>query len=153
MVYVLTLMDRFSRYVDAVPIPDKSAETVAFALLENWICYYGVPKQMISDRGGEFIGRIMKLTARPLGIQQLFTTSHMPSTNGMVERFHRYLKMRLRVRSSERTLNLDPGDSNWNVFLPYIVWSYNSTTNKMTGHSPNQLMFAQAPNDPLDAVS
>lgn len=130
-------------------IDDKKAETVSFALLENWICYHGVPKHMISDRGGEFIGKVMKLTAKALGIRQLFTTPRMPSTNGMIERLHRFIKERLRVFRSEGKLEVKPGKANWNVYLPYITYAYNSTKNRMTKQSPYAMVYGREPRDPL----
>jgi transposase InsO family protein len=87
----------------------------------------------------------MRLTARALGFKQLFTTPRMPSTNGMIERFHGFLKGRVRVWNDQHLLNLEHGEANWNVILPYIVHAYDSTPNKMTGQSPYALVYAVEP--------
>lgn len=54
MRYCLTMIDRYSRCPEAVPIPDIRAETVARAFSDNWVARYGVPARLTSDRGSQF---------------------------------------------------------------------------------------------------
>ena len=41
--YLLTVIDRYSRWLEAIPLPDISAKTAARALLRHWVARYGVP--------------------------------------------------------------------------------------------------------------
>jgi hypothetical protein len=56
--YILTQTDYFSKYVEAVPIPNKSAEAVAHGLY-NTYCRHGAPAHVISDQGKEFVNKVL----------------------------------------------------------------------------------------------
>ena len=55
--YILTQTDYFTKYVEAVPIPNKSAEAVAQGLYTTY-CRHGAPAHVISDQGGEFVNKV-----------------------------------------------------------------------------------------------
>lgn len=138
--YILTIMDRFSNYVVAVPIPDKSAKTVAVHLFNNWICTHGAPRSLLSDRGTEFRGEVHKYITEQLSIKHILTTHYHPQTNGKLERWHRYLKDRLNAAVIQRELDWEDNIM-WPALLPSIAASYNSTATKATGISPHELIF------------
>lgn len=92
MVYCLTIVDRFTRWPTAIPIPDSTAPTVAQALIDHWIANFGVPLRITSDQGRQFESTLFHELNRLLGISHLRTTSYHPQANGLVERLHRALK-------------------------------------------------------------
>ena len=55
--YILTTTDYFTKYVEAVPIKDKSAESVAKAIYKVF-CRRGSPVHIISDQGREFVNKV-----------------------------------------------------------------------------------------------
>ena len=96
--YLFTIVDRFTRWPEAIPMEDATAESCARALLRHWISRFGVPDNLISDRGPQFTSSLWDLLNKLLGISASTTTAYHPQANGMVERFHRQLKASLKAR-------------------------------------------------------
>ncbi|GBN20197.1 Transposon Ty3-G Gag-Pol polyprotein [Araneus ventricosus] len=92
--YCLTMVDRFTRWPEAVPLLDAKAETVAIAFMFNWISRFGLP-QVTCDQGGQFESGLFQMLTRMFSIQCVRTAAFHPSSNGMVERMHRPLKQAL----------------------------------------------------------
>ena len=90
--YLLTCIDRFTRWPEVVPIPDMTAQTVAHAFVSGWISCFGVPSTITTDRGKQFESSLWQKLMQLLGCNRIRTTSYHPMANGMIERFHRHLK-------------------------------------------------------------
>ncbi len=58
-VYVLVCVDHFSRFVVLTPLPNKSATTVAHALVSHLFCPYTTPRVLLSDNGTEFKNQVL----------------------------------------------------------------------------------------------
>jgi transposase InsO family protein len=95
-VYLLTMIDRTTRWLEAAPMKNMDAVTCANTLVATWIARYGVPALLTSDRGTQFASAVWQVLCSRLGIQQIFTTAYHPQSNGMIERAHRQLKDSLR---------------------------------------------------------
>lgn len=93
--YILSCVDRFSRWLEATPITDINTTTIAKTFINTWISRYGVPTTNTSDRGSQFESILWNKIMTLLGIKRLRTTSYHPQSNGLVERFHRQLKSAL----------------------------------------------------------
>ena len=96
-VYLLTCVDRFTRWPEAIPIADGSTGTVARAFIQTWVSRFSVPSTVTTDRGGQFESQLWKAFTNLLGTKHIKTTSYHPCANGMVERFHRQLKASLKA--------------------------------------------------------
>ena len=79
--------------------------------LVKWVSKFGVPINITSDRGRQFISRLWNELTNMLGINTKNTTSFYPQCNGIIERFHRQLKSSLKAKLS---------DNNWIDNLPLI---------------------------------
>ncbi len=59
-IYVLVCIDRFSRFTVLAPLPNKSATTVAHAIVSHLICPYMTPRVLLSDNGAEFKNQVLR---------------------------------------------------------------------------------------------
>ena len=76
--YLLTAVDRFTRWPVAVPIVDASTQSVVDAFAFGWIQHFGVPTTITSDRGAQFLSAIFQQLTKIWGIQHIMTTSYHP---------------------------------------------------------------------------
>lgn len=115
-IYLLTCVDRFSRWPEAIPLPNCSSETAAKAFLERWVALYGCPVTVTSDRGSHFEGAFQALL-NCLGCKHSRTTAYHPAANGLVERFHRQLKSALKAQTG----------AEWHEALPLVLLGIRNT--------------------------
>ncbi len=80
--YILVCFDHFSRFVVLAPLRDKSAATVAHALVSHLICPYMTPRVLRT----EFNNQVLADFCSQYGVKQTFITAHHPASNGLVER-------------------------------------------------------------------
>ena len=139
MKYVLSLTDLLSGFILAAPMPDQSAETVARTWLD--LCLpFGLPSQMISDRGTQFTSSLMKSICDLLQVEQLHTTTWHPQGDPD-ERSNRTLLAMLSKLCSKR------GDD-WDKLLSLVCMAYNQSTHHRTGLNPFYLVFGREPTAP-----
>ena len=58
--YIIVAMDYLTKWPEAKAIKNARAETVARFIYEEIICRYGVPEEMLSDRGTSFLNQVIK---------------------------------------------------------------------------------------------
>ncbi len=90
-VYILSFIDWYSGWIEAFPIANKMAETVAQIIIDEIFPRYGAPLQMVSDNGSEAVNEIMQQTLSKLNISHVKTSFYNPLGNAQVERSHRTL--------------------------------------------------------------
>lgn len=145
MKYICIFMDRFTRWPEAFPIPDKKSSTVAKLFLEKIVCRFGAPRTLLSDRGGEFINDISKEICKLLNTRKLNTSGYRPQTNGQVEKFNGTLIATI-------SAYVDEGHKDWNEFVPYALFAYRTCRNEFTKETPFYLMFHREGKLPIDRV-
>ena len=90
--YLLTIVDRFSRWPTAIPIKDIAVNTILDAFAHGWVATFGVPSSITTDRGSQFLSAAWTQLMSTWGIRTHTTTAYHPEANGLVERLHRRLK-------------------------------------------------------------
>jgi transposase InsO family protein len=82
---VFTVIDRNTRWFEALPLSDISAKSCAAVLTQGCIGRYGVPTVITSDRGSQFTSALWDSLCTILGIWHVQTTAYHPQSNGLVE--------------------------------------------------------------------
>ena len=116
---------------------------MAKILVEEIVTRYGVPIYIHSDQGSQFESALFQEMCRLLGIRKTRTTPYHPKSDGMVERFNRTLVTMLSGYVNEH-------QSDWDVYIPYVMMAYRSARQETTGYTPNKLMFGRETATPLD---
>ena len=105
--YILVISDYFTKWVEAFPIPDQRAETVAKCLVDEVISRFGVPGYIHSDQGRQFESELYQEVCFLLDIKKTRTTPYHPQSDGMVERFNKTLEALLRAFVNEEHSDWD----------------------------------------------
>ena len=132
--YILTLQCELTKYVIAQPIETKEAKNIAKVLIENCILKYGTFKILKSDRGTEFANELMSELTKLLQIEQKFSAPYHHQTIGPLERNQRVL--------NEYLLSFTENDE-WDKWVQYFTFAYNTTPHVDTGYTPFELVFGK----------
>ena len=89
--YILVAGDYFTRWMEAYPIPNQEAITVANKLVDEMFCRFSPPEQLHSDQGRQFESQVVREICKLLKIEKTRTTPYHPQSDGLVERFNRTL--------------------------------------------------------------
>ena len=130
--YLLTCVDRFTRWPEAIPMVDIRAETVADAFFSGWIARYGTPATITTDRGAQFESKLWDSLCNQFGIIRNRTTSYHPQSNGMVERFHRQLKAAIMAHESPNP---------WTITLPAVLLGVRLAVKERLGRSVAEMIY------------
>ena len=139
--FILSMTDAFSKYVELVAIPNKEAETVADAIFEHWICRYGVPMEIITDQGKEFCNKLSTEFCKLMELKHGRTSAYHPQCNAQVEVGNKTIAKYLRSVVDSSTLN-------WEMYLPPLQFSYNTSFHRTIQTSPYFLTFGQLARQP-----
>ena len=143
--YSFTAVDMFSKFLYAKPLLNKDAMSVSEVLFDMFTTF-GVCDTLISDQGSEFTARVTKELCSLLQIPQPFSMSFVHHTLGACERTHRTLASRL-------TPYMNKQSTNWDQYLPAVVFAMNIAVNASTGYSPFEVIFGERPKFPLSRHS
>ena len=131
------MTDHFTRWRDALPLPNGTAQVVAEALESRVFCYFGIPERIHSDQGAQFESKLFGELCALWGTEKSRTTPYHPQANGVVERGNRDLGDAL------RTLLLGGREEDWDLLLPHIMRSFRATPHSSTGETANFLMMGR----------
>ena len=141
---ILVITDHFSRYAQAIPTRNQTAQTTAKVLFENFFLHYGFPAILHSDKGANFESKVIRKLCEITGMKKSRTTPYHPMGNGMVERFNKTLLNMLGTLSEQQK-------SDWKAHVPTLTNAYNATEHESTGFSPFFLMYGRHPRLAVDA--
>ena len=142
--YILVICDYATRYPEAFPLRSFKARQVADCLLQLF-SRVGIPKEILTDCGTNFLSKLLQQVYQLLGVKGIKTTPYHPQTDGLVERYNRTMKNMLRKFVSHT-------GSDWNRWLPYLLFAYREVPQASTGFSPFELLYGRQVRGPLDLL-
>ncbi|KAK7101354.1 hypothetical protein V1264_024145 [Littorina saxatilis] len=142
--WLLTLVDYATRYPEAVPLKKIDTETVAEALVDIF-SRIGVPEEILTDLGTQFVSECMEEVNRLLSIRHLTTTPYHPMCSGLVEKFNATLKSTLKKLCSEQPRQ-------WHRYINALLFAYREVPQESTGFSPFELMYGRTVRGPMQIL-
>ena len=97
--YVIVFLDYLTKWVEAYPLQDQTSETITRVLVDMVICRHGVPRELLSDCGANFLSVVIQGVCELTGMAKVNTTAYHPQTDGLVENFNRTLRAMLAKHS------------------------------------------------------
>jgi hypothetical protein len=142
--FYVAFMEHFTRWVEVFPCAsDPDPKLVADLLLNQIFSRFGAPGVLLSDRGKEYLNQVVEAVCNLLTIKQKFAASYNPQCNGKSERFNRTFKGMLKMFCEEY-------QSDWDEYIPLILFAYRDTPNALTHFSPAEMVYGRRlryPND------
>ncbi|RVW35604.1 Gag-Pol polyprotein [Vitis vinifera] len=130
--FILVAIDYFTKWVEAASYARLTSDRVASFIRSHIICRYGVPHELISDRGVHFQAEVDTLLQK-YDIRHHRSSTYRPQTNGAVEAANKNIKRILRkmVETSR----------DWSEKLPFALWAYRTSFRTSTGATPYSLVY------------
>ena len=142
---VLVVIDHFMRYVQAYPVDNEKAETVADTLYNKYFCTFRFPHWLMPDQAQAFVGKVLGKLCQQLQVRKVRTSPYHPQSNGQVGRVHQILmRMIGKLDTSKKKC--------WPEHITSIFYAYNATQSQVMGYSPYFLMFHHRPRIPIDLL-
>ncbi len=142
--YILSVIDYYTKYAEAEPLPNQEAATVV-KVLEQIFSRHGMPTVLLTDQGRNFESHLFKSMCQLFGINKRRTTPYHPQSDGLCERFNGILKLLLRMK-----VNKD--QDNWDILLPSALLAYRISKQESTGVSPFEMLYGREPQVSFDVT-
>ena len=133
--YILVATDYVTKWVEAESLPRATEDSVIQFLFHLFV-RYGLPRELITDGGLQFVRNKLAATINNYHVQHKITTPYHPQANGQVESSNKVIESIL-------TKTIASHRRDWAARLPEALWAYKTTWRSTTGYSPYQLVFGK----------
>ncbi|GBL73868.1 Transposon Tf2-6 polyprotein [Araneus ventricosus] len=140
--FILTIIDHYSRYLEAYPLQNITSRTI-INCLNKYFANFGLPKFLITDNATNFISNEMVEFLDRLNIQHRKSSIYYPMANGLLERAHRTMK--------ESLASMCESTFQWSEKLLFFKLYYNNSIHSVTKFAPAEIFFGRKQNLPLDS--
>jgi hypothetical protein len=142
--YILAIVDKATRWIEAYAIPDMTAETIVAYTIHNFITRFGCPLRIVTDMGAQFCSTANSEVLRTLAIEQTFTTPYSPWVNGTVERANASITKMLSTLAHKHA-------SSWDRYLQLAMFALRTNTSRTNNHTPYEMVFGHEARTPFMA--
>ena len=136
---IFVVVDRLTKQAHFIPTTSNvnAADTAEMFVQHIWRLH-GTPRQIISDRGPQFVSQFLKEVFRRTGVVGSTSTAFHPQTDGQTERVNQELEQYLRAFTDTR-------QTNWSGLLPMAEFAHNTRAHAATRKSPFSLVYGYEP--------
>ena len=131
---LLVATNYFSKWIEFDAFASIKDKDVTRFIWKNIVCWFGIPRSIVSDNGPHFNSRVYRDFCHELKIKNLYSTPRYPQSNGQDEASNKTLLTALKKR-------LDSAKGKWVEELPEVLWAYRTTARKPTYISPFALTY------------
>ena len=147
--YLLTLVCRTSRWLEALPLKEANSATIARAFIHGWVRNFGLPRKLTCDNATTFTSKLWRGINDQLGTIVSYTPIYNPASLGSLERQHSDLKSSL--RATLLTMGQEH-QGNWVRILPWVLLGRRTSYHGEMKATPAQVVFGEDPVLPGDII-
>jgi transposase InsO family protein len=136
--YVLGIMDSFTRWIELFALTTLEAPEAANCLIQ-FFGRYGVPTELLSDNGSQFVNELIKAILRIVGTKQVLSLAYSKEENGRIERANKEILRHLRAFVGHSKVV-----DEWVIKLPFAQRIMNASVHSVTGFSPASMLFGNS---------
>ncbi|MCO5553797.1 hypothetical protein L7F22_007323 [Adiantum nelumboides] len=134
--YIIMGVDYMTRWAEATTTSRITAVEVAKFIFEHICCRFGVPLEILSDRGPGFRGDLVGELMKKLKIKRRHSTQYYPQCNGLVEKVNGMICKII-------TKQVVSKPKEWDKHLEAALWSYRTSFRTSLGYTPYHLVFGK----------
>jgi hypothetical protein len=141
--WLIVAVDSCTKWPVARALPNATADLVAEFIYDEIFMKFGSPVELVSDRGSNFMDRVLQGYLRKCRVKHNFTSAFHPRANGAVERLNGVLKAML-------TKYVGGNVRIWDRFVEQSLFACRLRAHARTGYSPFYLVYGTNPRIPGD---
>lgn len=141
--WIITAIDYATNWPVARALPEATATAVADFIYEEIFMQFGVPAEIVSDRGANFMADTLRRYLDRMGTSHKLTSAYHPRANGKCERLNGLL-------GSMINKYVGKNRSSWDRYLLQALFACRVRIHTVTGYSPYKLTYGVDPVIPGD---
>ena len=102
---------------------------MARAFIDYVICEHSCPCKLLSDRGTQFLAKLVQQVCRILEVKQIYSSGYRPQTNAQTETIHRFINSSLKIFVHNH-------QEDWDLYLPFVSFAYRTSVIEGIGKTP-----------------
>ena len=127
--FVLVLTDDFTKWIEVEAITNITEKEVQRFVWKNVICRHGLPYEIVTDNGSQFISNKFRKFCERWRIRLNTSSPRYPQSNGQAE-----VSNKIIIDGLKKRLDLKKGC--WAEELDGVLWSHRTTPRGATKSTP-----------------